>query len=98
MTGLGGRVRALRLARGWSQRQLAHVAGLSLATVVNVEAERHGAQLHTVVVLADVLDTTVAVLAGEQPMPAPPRAVPYVPWDLVGAEIAVIRARFGGAA
>lgn len=97
MTGLGQRVRALRHAKGWSQRQLAHVAGLSLATVTNVEAERHGATLHTVVALADVLDTTVAVLAGEQPAPVP-RTVPYVPWDLVGAEIAVIRARLAGEA
>jgi transcriptional regulator with XRE-family HTH domain len=42
-TGVGLAVRARRLDLGWTQQQLASAAGVSLATVRNVEA---GAQAH----------------------------------------------------
>jgi transcriptional regulator with XRE-family HTH domain len=49
-------IRHRREARGWSQRQLAQRAGLSKATVQNIEAGRHAPRLQSLMKLAYVLN------------------------------------------
>ncbi len=58
--GLGG-VKALRVARGWSLRDLARETGLGLGTVNAAERGRN-ATLTTLYELARVFDTTPGAL------------------------------------
>jgi len=55
-----------REARGWTRRRLAAEAGLSPATVTNVEGKRAGINLDTAVALAAALGTRVGTLLGEE--------------------------------
>jgi transcriptional regulator with XRE-family HTH domain len=59
---LGDRVRALRLARGLTQVQLAELAGVSRQLVGAVEADRHLPRVDAAVRLAAALSTTVEEL------------------------------------
>jgi transcriptional regulator with XRE-family HTH domain len=59
---LGERVRALRLARGLTQGQLAELAGVSRQLVGAVEADRHLPRVDAAVRLAVALATTVEEL------------------------------------
>lgn len=59
---LGERVRALRLARGLTQAQLAELAGVSRQLVGAVEADRHLPRVDAAVRLASALSTTVEEL------------------------------------
>ena len=51
---LGGRLRQLREARGWSQRRLATAAGLSTGYIVLVENGHRLPSLETTVLLAEL--------------------------------------------
>jgi transcriptional regulator with XRE-family HTH domain len=89
---IGPNVRQAREARGLSQRQLAHLAGVDRATLANVEADRFGTTVRVAEDLARALGTTVGALLGEAPSNlAAPRGSPAVPWDLIRAEVGVLR-------
>lgn len=62
------KIRAARLARGWSRPELARRAGLSDGHVGNLESGRQQRRikLGTAQRLAAALDTTVAALTAEQ--------------------------------
>lgn len=67
-TGLGGTVRALRLAQGLTQAELARAAGVSRQLVGAVEADRHLPRVDAAAALARVLGSTVeALLADAEP-------------------------------
>ena len=51
-----GRLRAERQRRGWSQQQLAQVAGLSVHAVRASELEQSEPRAYTLALLADALD------------------------------------------
>ncbi|GAA4439696.1 helix-turn-helix domain-containing protein [Phytohabitans houttuyneae] len=73
---LGQRVRALRIAHGMTQQQLADRVGLSRASITNVEGGRQGdIGVVNLVALADALGTTIADLTGTAPL-----AVEASPW------------------
>jgi len=80
------RVHELRVARGWSQEQLAKVAGLSPRTVQRLEAGE-GAALDTLQAIAGAFDIEVSeVLAAEKPLPPPPK-VTFLPRIRTGEEL-----------
>lgn len=56
-----------RIAKGWTQEQLAEHAGLSVRTIQRVEGG-HAASLETLKCLAAVFETTVRTLVEEQAM------------------------------
>lgn len=56
-----------RMARGWSQEELAMHAGVSARTIQRIEAGKR-ASLETLKCLAAVLETTVSELEKEQTM------------------------------
>lgn len=60
-TGLGTRIRELRLARDMRIEDLASVSGLALRTITRIEGGKE-ARLPTLRKLAAALDTTVAHL------------------------------------
>lgn len=80
------RVRELRLARGWSQEQLAKVAGLSPRTIQRLEAGE-GTALDTLQAIAAAFDVEVSeVLAAEKPLPPPPK-ITFLPRIRTGEEL-----------
>ena len=58
------RVRAARLARGLTQAQLAHTAGVASETLSRLERGRQSPRLDHLVAVANALETTVAALVG----------------------------------
>jgi DNA-binding XRE family transcriptional regulator len=64
---LGSRLRALRGARGWTQRELAERAGVSRQLVGAVEAGRHLPRVDAAVALARVLEVAVEDLLRPEP-------------------------------
>jgi excisionase family DNA binding protein len=60
---LGDRVKAARVRRGWTQRQLASHAQLSHSCVARVE---RGVDMATLAALAEALGVPVAELAGQE--------------------------------
>jgi len=60
-------VRKLRLQRGWSQDQLAHMSGLNVRTVQRIE-RGHAASLESLKSLAAVFETDVTDLQPEDAM------------------------------
>lgn len=59
---LAKNVRASREALGWTQQELAHQSGLSIATIRTIEQQRNAASLSTIEELAAALKTTPAQL------------------------------------
>jgi len=53
-----GRLKELRLAKGWTQQQLAERAALAKATVADLEQDRYAPTWPTVLALADALGVT----------------------------------------
>jgi transcriptional regulator with XRE-family HTH domain len=65
---IGQRVKKLRLAKGWSQPELARRSGLTEKTVSNYETGARGAEdppLATVQAFADALEVPITDLLGE---------------------------------
>ena len=52
---IGGRIAALRMARGLSQQQLADIAGLAQQNLARVETGRYSSRLDTLAVIAEAL-------------------------------------------
>lgn len=71
---LAARVKALRLAREWSQADLAAEAGLSKGAVQGVEARMKSPTLRTLDALAYAFGTTPYALVAPAPKVAMPRA------------------------
>lgn len=64
----GDKLRAARLAKRWSLRELAHLAGMGYAHVHHIEtASRRRITLQTAQRLAEALDTTVTALTRDGP-------------------------------
>lgn len=69
---IGKRLRELRRAAGLHQHEVAERGGLSRSSIANIEAERQDISVSTLLLLAEALGTSAAVLLGEQPArPAP---------------------------
>lgn len=60
----GERVRELRKARGWLQRELADRAGVNMQTVSNLETGRHAPELPTLTKIARALGVGLGELLG----------------------------------
>mgnify|MGYP001596848118 CR=1 FL=1 len=59
---LGQRIRAARLAKGWTQQDLADRSGIARANIARMEAGRHTPSVETVKVVAQALTLTLADL------------------------------------
>ena len=66
---MGSRIKELRLAKGWTQAQLAAEAGVQLDTLRQWERGRRTPLLDAAALLAKGLGCTVGQLAGTEPMP-----------------------------
>jgi putative molybdopterin biosynthesis protein len=77
----GGRLRLARLARGFSQQQLAGMAGVSRQAVSAVEAGHSDPSLRVAFALAQALGMTVEDLFGPGDLAQPVPAVPVAPPD-----------------
>ncbi|MEO6213665.1 MAG: helix-turn-helix domain-containing protein [Vicinamibacterales bacterium] len=62
LVSLGRRARALRLARGWTLREVAERSGLSARFLVQLEAGRGNISVRRLADVATALDTTPAAL------------------------------------
>lgn len=58
----GKKLRTLRLAKGWSQEDLGHRAGIGQQHISDLETGKKEACLDLIVALADSLDVTLAEL------------------------------------
>jgi DNA-binding Xre family transcriptional regulator len=58
----GAKVRAARLARGWTQEELAHRTGLASVQVSRIERGKREVRLSTLLRLVRALDASPAVL------------------------------------
>jgi molybdate-binding protein/transcriptional regulator with XRE-family HTH domain len=81
----GTRLRVARQARGFSQQQLAGMAGVSRQAVSAVEAGHSDPSLRVAFALAQALGMTVEGLFGPGDLARPVRAVPVAPPDEAGA-------------
>jgi DNA-binding XRE family transcriptional regulator len=68
-----GRLRELRLTRGWTQRQLAQAAGTTLRTVAHWERGACEPLWSNALALADALEVSVAAFAVEPAELSPQR-------------------------
>jgi XRE family aerobic/anaerobic benzoate catabolism transcriptional regulator len=65
LTGLGRRIRALRIERGWTLREVAERSGLSARFLVQLEAGRGNISIRRLAEVARALETTPAALLTE---------------------------------
>lgn len=65
---LGARIRSARLAKGWSQEDLAGVANLDRSYVGSLERGERNPSLATLLRIARALDVSVASLVGGLPL------------------------------
>jgi XRE family aerobic/anaerobic benzoate catabolism transcriptional regulator len=72
LAGLGRRARGLRLARGWTLRDVAERSGLSARFLVQLEAGRGNISVRRLAEVARALDTTPAALLTAADEPDPP--------------------------
>lgn len=63
---LGDRIRSLRIARGLTLDELAKEAGVSRATIVNVQSGKHSPAVETLGQIAIALGVSVADLVTDQ--------------------------------
>jgi hypothetical protein len=80
---IGPQVRAARLARGWTTKDLAFRAGVTHVTIRNVETHHHLLYGRIVVAVLTALALPIparvaAIAAAERVGPRPPRPVPVV--------------------
>lgn len=67
---VGARIRALREARGWEQKDLAFRAGVHPSTISLIERDaRQACRAETLAKIAKALNTTVGYLVGEEESP-----------------------------
>src|SRR5215471_6077764 len=70
---LGTRLRQIRLARGWSQRDMARICGVDHAWISRLEAgERHNISLAAAMKIAKCAGVSLDYLAGATNDPTPP--------------------------
>ena len=86
-TGNGARLRSARQARGFSQLQLASMAGVSRQAVSAVESGISDPQLRIALALASALGMTVEELFGSQDAVVPVTATPAAPLGGQGARV-----------
>jgi putative molybdopterin biosynthesis protein len=86
-TGNGARLRSARQARGFSQQQLASMAGVSRQAVSAVESGISDPQLRVALALASALGMTVEELFGSEDAVAPVTATPAAPLGGHGARV-----------
>ena len=79
LAGVGERVKAHRLARGWSMRQLAERAGVSHNQINTVETGKISPLLDSVVRIAAALEVPLTELAYGEGDGGPAVPVPIVP-------------------
>jgi XRE family transcriptional regulator, aerobic/anaerobic benzoate catabolism transcriptional regulator len=72
---LGGKVRSIRLARGWTLRALAESSGLSVRFLVQLEAGRANISVRRLAELAEACGVTAAALLTETDWLPPPEIV-----------------------
>ena len=65
-TGIGDRIRQLRLLRGWSQAVLAEAAGLTVEGVSRIERGARSPRVETLRAIGAALSTPVSILLGER--------------------------------
>jgi transcriptional regulator with XRE-family HTH domain len=80
------RIRELRESRGWSQQQLAEIAGVSPRTIQRVEAGR-GASQETLRAVASAFDTEVSELLETAKPPPPVPKVTLLPRITSGEDL-----------
>jgi putative molybdopterin biosynthesis protein len=85
--GSGMRLRLARQARGFSQQQLAGMAGVSRQAVSAVEAGHSDPSLRVALAVARALGTTVEQLFGPGELPPPVEARPVAPLGADGARV-----------
>ena len=85
--GSGMRLRLARQARGFSQQQLAGMAGVSRQAVSAVEAGHSDPSLRVALAVARALGTTVEQLFGPGELPPPVSARPVAPLGADGARV-----------
>jgi putative molybdopterin biosynthesis protein len=86
-TGNGARLRSARQARGFSQLQLASMAGVSRQAVSAVESGISDPQLRVALALASALGMTVEELFGSEDAVVPVTAAPAAPLGGEGARV-----------
>ena len=72
---LGGKVRAIRTARGWTLRELAETSGVSVRFLVQLEAGRANISVKRLAELADACGVTAADLLRDTDWTPPPEIV-----------------------
>src|SRR5215510_7139555 len=87
--GSGALLRLARQARGFSQQQLAHMAGVSRQAVSSVEAGHSDPSLRVALALARALGMTVEELFGPGEAPPPVTARPVAPLGPPGARVSL---------
>jgi molybdate-binding protein/transcriptional regulator with XRE-family HTH domain len=87
--GSGARLRLARQARGFSQQQLAHMAGVSRQAVSAVEAGHSDPSLRVALALARALGLTAEELFGPGNEPPPVAAQPVAPLGRPGARVSL---------
>jgi putative molybdopterin biosynthesis protein len=87
--GSGGRLRMARQMRGFSQQQLAGMAGVSRQAVSSVEAGHSDPSLRVALVLARALGMTVEELFGPGEAPPPVTAHPVAPLGPPGTRVSL---------
>jgi transcriptional regulator with XRE-family HTH domain len=83
--GMGSRIAELREERGWTQKELAEYAGLSVTFLSEVENGRRNISSGKLLQIADALDTTMDYLARGAHAEARPRASVKFPPELSDA-------------
>lgn len=64
-----------RMEKGLSQRKLAALAGLSPATISNLENNMHAVSEHTLKMVSEVLEVTLSYLCGTEEQDAEPNSM-----------------------
>ena len=87
--GSGARLRMARQMRGFSQQQLAGMAGVSRQAVSSVEAGHSDPSLRVALALAAALGMTVEELFGRAETPPPVTVRPVAPLGQPGARVSL---------
>ena len=75
---LAQNIQTLRQGKGWTQKQLAHEAGMPLQTIINYENSLREPEGKALVALEQVFGVTGAQLYGLEPLPHPEDTEPQI--------------------